>query len=293
MLEWGREHLAKRLAETYVEEVGRAAIDLYGGRLRVSAEQLADHVSAASERDSAQIEARLREPVRILVAGQVSAGKSSLVNALANEMNAAVDALPATSAFAPYELKREGFPAALLIDSPGLGQNPAQRTAVIEKAAGCDLVLWVSAAHRADREIDRAALVDLRRYFEARPNRRRPPAVLVLTNIDRLRPFKEWSPPYDLTRTGNGKAASIRTAIETASEELGFDQADIVPVCLAESVGRYNVDAVWGKMIETLPEVQSAQLVRCLRAAQSAWDLKRIWSQAMSGGRVLARTALR
>lgn len=31
---WGREHVTRRIASAYVEEVGRAAIDLYGGRLR-------------------------------------------------------------------------------------------------------------------------------------------------------------------------------------------------------------------------------------------------------------------
>jgi hypothetical protein len=35
MLQWGREHIARRLVVTFVEEVGRAAIDLYGGRLKV------------------------------------------------------------------------------------------------------------------------------------------------------------------------------------------------------------------------------------------------------------------
>ena len=34
--EAGREHLARRLARAYVKEVGRAAIDLYGGNLRVT-----------------------------------------------------------------------------------------------------------------------------------------------------------------------------------------------------------------------------------------------------------------
>jgi hypothetical protein len=40
MLQWGREHVSRRLAETYVEEVGRAAIDLYGGRLQLSHERI-------------------------------------------------------------------------------------------------------------------------------------------------------------------------------------------------------------------------------------------------------------
>ncbi len=36
MVNWGREHVTRRLAEEFVEELGRAAIDLYGGRLRSS-----------------------------------------------------------------------------------------------------------------------------------------------------------------------------------------------------------------------------------------------------------------
>ena len=34
LVTWGKTHIARKLATVYVEEVGRAAIDLYGGRLR-------------------------------------------------------------------------------------------------------------------------------------------------------------------------------------------------------------------------------------------------------------------
>ncbi len=33
VLSWGRDQVSRRLVEAYVEEIGRAAIDLYGGRL--------------------------------------------------------------------------------------------------------------------------------------------------------------------------------------------------------------------------------------------------------------------
>jgi predicted GTPase len=292
MLEWGRDHLARQLARTYVEEVGRAAIDLYGGRLKVESGQLAGHITGSSQRDLASSRQRLGEPLRMLVAGQVGVGKSSLVNALGQEAKAAVDALPATTEFAPYEFKRDGLPTALLIDSPGLGIGKQQQDKFIERAAECDLVLWVCAANRPDREIDRWYLQALRQHFADRPNRRRPPTLLILSHIDRLRPFQEWQPPYDLTNASNPKAASIRAAVEAAGADLGFPSIDIIPVCL-EAASRYNIDALWAKIAELLPEAQRAQLVRTLRDAGAAWDWKRIWMQAKGGGRVLARAMTR
>lgn len=48
---WGKDHITRRVAEAYVEEVGRAAIDLYGGRLRLAAPDpsaKADHPAAST-----------------------------------------------------------------------------------------------------------------------------------------------------------------------------------------------------------------------------------------------------
>src|SRR4029077_15213672 len=100
----GREHLARRLARAFVREVGRAAIDLYGGNLRISADRLGTHASAATRRDMSSLDERGNEPIRILVAGQGGAGKSSLVNALANAVEAAVNTGPPTGRFNAHQL---------------------------------------------------------------------------------------------------------------------------------------------------------------------------------------------
>ena len=51
LYDWGREELARRLAAAYVREVGRAAIDLYSGRLSVPAATLATTVTKATRQD--------------------------------------------------------------------------------------------------------------------------------------------------------------------------------------------------------------------------------------------------
>lgn len=287
LMAWGKDHVARRLATVYVEEVGRAAIDLYGGRLRVSRAVLEGHVSGDSRADVAEADQPLAEPLRMLVAGQVSAGKSSLVNALGNEVRAAVDALPATNRFAAYRLTREGLPAAVITDSPGLEAGSAPSAALIEEAQRTDLLLWVAPANRADREPDRAALEAIRAAFRARADRRPPVMLLVLTHVDRLRPFQEWKPPYDLGEASNVKAQSIRAAVEAAAAELGFSEADVVPVSLATGVAPYNIDALWAAIAERLPDAQRARLVRTLRDAEGAWDVGRLWGQVVGGGRVI------
>lgn len=292
LMAWGKSHVARRLATVFVEEVGRAAIDLYGGRLRIAPERVARHVTSASARDLAHEAAAAgeAEPLRLLIAGQVSAGKSSLVNGLGDEVRAAVDALPATARFTAYRLSREGLTSALVIDSPGLTTSADGFGPLIGEAERADLVLWVMAANRADREIDRAALAAIRGHFSVHPERHMPPVVVVLSHVDKLRPFTEWAPPYDLNDAGSAKAASMRAVIEAVSAEIGLPAADIVPVSLAPTVPRYNLDALWSVVMVKLPEAQRARLVRTLRDAEGQWDWQRLWGQVVTGGRVLVKT---
>ncbi len=289
VLDVGRQHVAQRLADAFVREVGRAAIDLYGGNLRVEAEALGAHVTAASRRDLAAAEAREAEPLRILVAGQTGAGKSSLVNALANAVEAQVDALPATQSFTGYKLTHEGLPAALLVDSPGVA-GVAEFPALIRNAANVDMVLWVCSASRAAREIDRQALAAIREHFAGEPNRRRPPMLLVLTHIDALRPFDEWDPPYDLAQASRAKAQAILGAMEAAGAELGFEAAEIVPVRVDAAAAPYNIDALWARIMELVPDAQRARLLRTLSDLRSAPAWSTLWSQAANAGRVIKDT---
>lgn len=287
MYEGLREELAKRLAGAYVREVGRAAIDLYSGRLTIengAADDANGHASDDAETDVL--------PLRILIAGRTGNGKSSLVNALAAEVRAPTDALPQTQGFTDYEVQRDGMPAVVLTDSPGVARvEDAERIAV--KAARCDLLIWVMAADRPDRALDRSGLDAVLHTFAANPHRSSPPILIVLTGIDRLRPFGDWSPPYDVVAPTVAKGRSIRDAVQAAADDLARPVSDFIPTSLAAGREAYNVDLVWAKVVEALPAAKSAQLLRRVSEARGGVNWRRLLDQAVSAGRLATTLALR
>lgn len=279
-----REDLAKRIAAMYVREVGQAAIELYSGKLRVSPEILERHISpetSAERRERTKRDA-MAEPLRFLIAGQVGAGKSSLINSLAEDVEAPVDATPATRQFQSYELSREGLPPTTLIDSPGAGADLSQ---LARRAATCDLLIWVTAANRADRQWDRTSLKKIEEEFARLLDRCPPPILVIATHIDRLRPFNEWSPPYDFDNPKTDKARSIRQCVEAIATDLAIEPERIVPVCLSPQPGQYNIETVWASVAALLPEAKSAHLLRCLDEARPGLSWRKLAAQAAGAGR--------
>jgi hypothetical protein len=274
-----RDQLARRLAEGYVREVGRAAIDLYGGRLKVSAAELTDHISASTLRDRSRGKARA-EPLRILVAGKAGSGKSSLVNALSKRVGALVDALPATRAFQAYELELAGLASSLVIDSPGVGTTAKEHRRFAVKAGECDLIVWTVAADQPGDAVDRDVIGSIRKHFADRPQRREPPILVALTRVDLLPPRSEWSPPYDTIAPASEKARSIREAMEAAARNLVVKPADVVPVSVGAGRAPYNVEELSARIAARLPEAQQAQLLRLMEDAAPRWSALRLGRQA-------------
>jgi len=278
------------LLREYVRKVGYYAIELYSGRLTLTDEEAEARMTPASEDDLAQAvkEEATREPLRIVILGRANAGKSSLINALFGRLTAATDVLPDTTpGLTPYRLEHEGLTAALIFDTPGCDTGFFTEKALRKVARDADLILWVCAAHRPDRQLDRMRLDLLRGEFTERIDHRPPPIVVVVSHIDQLRPQREWRPPYDLQNPHGAKAANIRAAVEAVAGDLAVSVAAVIPVCLAE--GRiYNVDDVlWSAILDRQDEAGKVRFLRCLeqRKREENWALLR--RQLANAGRWL------
>jgi len=291
LLEHGSDRVQTWLLREYIRKLGYHAIELYGGLV-----QLDDQVPLeapvrrlAGDEAAADAQAADRaEPLRILLLGRANAGKSSLINALFGELTTATDVLPdTTTGILPFRLDRDGALRALVFDTPGFDGERFDERALEGIAREADLLLWVSAANRADRAEERVRLDRLRASL-ADPARRAPPMLVVMSHIDQLRPLREWDPPYVLDPPQGAKAGQVVAAMARVAADLDVPVANVIPVCLAE--GRtYNVDdALWAAMLREQPEADRVRLLRCLRARQRDEDWRLLWTQLRSAGRVLA-----
>ncbi len=257
----GKARLQRKLTQLLVLEVGKAAIDLYSGRLRHDVAEL-ERLAAGAAREGAALAGMPAPPLRILIAGQTNAGKSSLLNALARDIVAPVSPLPGPPGFRCFAAVDPEGREFVFVDAPGLDPSPPAIAALADEARKADIVLWTAAAHQPARDADARGLAAFRAWFAARPDLNRPPLLGVATHIDQLRPFAEWAPPYDIVAAERPKARAIRNAVEAIAADLGIEAASIVPVSLAKDRDPYNLDALRARIAISLPEARYAQLAR-------------------------------
>ncbi len=290
----GSKNVQRWLLQEYIRKIGFHAIELYGGLVVLEDDRPLDALTRGASEDlarAAAAEDARSEPLRIVMLGRVNAGKSSLVNALFGELVAATDAVPdSTAGIVPYRLERDDEVRALVFDTPGFDSTRVDLSPLDEASVGADLVIWVTAADRPDRAEERARLDQLRQGL-ADPARRAAPVLVALTHIDRLRPLREWDPPYDLDPPAGRKAEEIAQAVVAAAEDLGVDVSTVIPVCAAP--GRvYNVDdALWAAMLFEFPEANRVRLLRCQRVRRSEQDWGKLRNQLRNGGRFLVSLA--
>ena len=232
-----------------------AAIDYVGDE----GETLADEAALAGEAQALAGElgdwlARpraepLKEGVRVVVAGQPNAGKSSLVNALAESDKAIVTDIPGTTRDAiEVPLSLDGTPI-LLVDTAGLRDSDDAVEAIgVERAQGqlgrADLVLWLGEP-------------------EAAPDH--PRLVRIHAQCDRRGLAPEGSLAVSAV-TGEGLDALLRRIVKEAGRllpaegELALNRRQAHELAEARSA---------------LGEAEAADILRtaeALRAARSAFD---------------------
>jgi uncharacterized protein len=210
------------------------------------------------------VETVKQKPVSILLVGRTGAGKSSLINTLFQADLAVVDMLPSTDQIQNYQWKTEFGETLSLWDTPGYEQADRAefRDLVLDYANDADLLLLVTPALDPALQMD----VDFLKDMQAEVSNL--PAIAVVTQVDRLRPLREWEPPYDWQWGDRPKEKAIREATEYRAQLLGEFCNQVLPIVTADSkTGRaaWNADALSVALVEAIAPAKQLRLARFLQ----------------------------
>ncbi|HOA52287.1 MAG TPA: 50S ribosome-binding GTPase [Thermogutta sp.] len=246
--------LKAELVSYVIHRMGFYLIELYSGRIILDDKEFAEVRRQAEQRELQTAEPEVPDTppefIRIVIVGQLKAGKSSLINALRGTWQAQTDVLPCTDQVQCYLMRplaegdvndpRPVLPGLLvLVDTPGYdslgdGRNFAPSLDEVKKA---DMVLLVCSARTAGRKADHEFLQAVRQWFQAHPHWIMPPLIVVGSFIDELRPRHEWNPPYRWRDVKEGESLSpkeqaLQLFLEALRRDLELASGDpVIPVC--------------------------------------------------------------
>lgn len=181
-------NLEYNLKRAYLQEVASVAIDLYSGNFRRALDELP--FGQDKTRDLERLAEKVG-PLRIVIVGQVSSGKSTLTNMLLDTFSAEAGLLPTTASNTVYEFALSEGMDTHIVDTPGLEASSAAIDAALAGLMEADLVVWVMRANQPGRSIDKQLFDSFSSYFEQNAERQRPPVLVAATHIDCIPSFQD------------------------------------------------------------------------------------------------------
>ena len=175
LFQWGREHVMRRLVEAYVEEVGRAAIDLYGGRLKITRAQVSDVIGGPEA--AGDLATLTRAPIIALVVGGSEAARenaAALLRMVEQDQARSMVEILGTKDAPTTVSDLVGMEVRVSRADVAIGKPPRR---LVEEAGDTDLLVWAVADDKTPLAAHRSAVGAIAEHFKATPSLLAPAVV--------------------------------------------------------------------------------------------------------------------
>jgi predicted GTPase len=270
-------NLSQLLREAALKNLSRQAIALYSGNqlptaifqsspfqsstptiAKASTQTLRELLLEAESPENLEV-----KPVNLLLVGRTGAGKSSLINTLFQSQFIQTDLLPNTEDLQEYHWQIATGESLTIWDSPGYEQTQRSdlRQRILDYAQTADLLLLLNPALDPALQMDADFLNDI---YQQIPDL---PVFVLVSQVDKLRPFREWQPPYDWQWGMKTKEQSIREAVQYRVEQLGNVCERVLPIVTRDpSLGRqeWGIDDLSLALLAAIAPAKQIRLARFL-----------------------------
>jgi uncharacterized protein len=272
--------------EAFLNRLGTHLIELYSGRLVIGVDQ---YRKLARRNPRVTVDGELDRPELVIaVAGARDSGKTRVIAALEQARAGDMAVLKA-------RLEGLGLDAALseklrrarLVEVRGYtwhtgGENARDRStrrAAVEAAAAADLVILVIDSRREDHTPDIRFAQAWDRWYLEHTVLEMPPAMAVVSGVDRPALGGVWQPPHDWSRGQSEREAAVRARLEALRNALPPTVNEVVAVGLGTEAPYGTDELVLPALAALLHRAERVSLIRFLHRTSTRSKARRLIGQ--------------
>ncbi|SIO66762.1 hypothetical protein SAMN05444166_8211 [Singulisphaera sp. GP187] len=287
-----QQNLLRWFYRAFVNRLGMHLIELYSGRLAIGTDQYR-RLTRKSAKTVQAIDNELATLV-VAVAGARGAGKSRLIESLKQACAGDLSLVKAKLAAGGLdEALIERLRTAQFVETPGYTTNPggesardrATRREAVEEAVEADLMILVIDGRRDSITADVSFAQAWDRWYVEHPRLEIPPAMAVVTMVDKSDFGAAWSPPYNWGSGQRSRETAVRTRLDATRAALPPTITEVVAVGLSESSPFGIIELLLPALASLFHRAERTALIRHLHRVSTRSKASRLIAQVGQQGR--------